>query len=68
MKLPMYIVLFLLGLAIAHGIYFYPLLPDIVGSHYGVTGKVNHSLPKLAYFMLYFVSLVITSSFAVVLP
>ena len=68
MKLPLYIVLFLFGIAIAQTIYFYPLLPDVVGSHFDVTGKVNGSSPKLIYFILYFVSLAITSSFTLVLP
>lgn len=68
MKLPLYIVLFLFGLAIAQTIYFYPLLPNVVGSHFDVTGKVNGNSPKLTYFILYFVSLAITSSFTLVLP
>jgi uncharacterized membrane protein len=68
MKLPLYIVLFLFGLAIAQTIYFYPLLPNVVGSHFDVAGKVNGNSPKLTYFILYFVSLAITSSFTLVLP
>ena len=68
MKLPLYIVLFLFGLAIAQSIYFYPLLPDIVGSHFDATSKVNGSSTKLSYFIVYFVSLAITSSFTLVLP
>ncbi len=68
MKLPLYIVLFLFGLAIAQTVYFYPLLPNTVGSHFDVTGKVNGTSSKLIYFILYFVSLAITSSFALVLP
>jgi uncharacterized membrane protein len=68
MKLPLYIVLFLFGLAIAQSIYFYPLLPDIVGSHFDVAGKVNGTSSKLGYFIIYFVSLAITSSFTVILP
>ena len=68
MKLPLYIVLFLFGIAIAQSIYFYPLLPDVVGSHFDVTGKVNGTSSKLIYFILYFVSLAITSSFTLALP
>jgi len=68
MKLPLYIVLFLFGLAIAQSIYFYPLLPDIVGSHFDVAGKVNGTSSKIGYFIIYFVSLAVTSSFTVVLP
>ncbi len=68
MKLPLYIVLFLFGLAIAQSIYFYPLLPDLVGSHFDATGKVNGSLTKLNYFIVYFVSLLTTSSFTLFLP
>jgi len=68
MKLPLYIVLFLLGLAIAQSIYFYPLLPDVVGSHFDVAGKVNGTSSKMVYFIVYFVSLIITSSFTVILP
>jgi len=68
MKLPLYIVLFLFGIAIAQSIYFYPLLPEIVGSHYNAVGKVNGTSSKLIYFILYFVSLAITSSFTVGIP
>ena len=50
MKLPLYIVLFLFGLAIAQSIYFYPLLPDIVGLHFDAAGKVNGNLTQLSYF------------------
>jgi len=68
MKLPLYIVLFLLGLAIAQSIYFYPLLPEIIGSHFDAAGKVNGTSSKFIYFILYFVSLAITSSFTFGLP
>lgn len=68
MKLPLYIVLFLFGLVIAQSIYFYPLLPDVVGSHFDVAGKVNGTSFKLSYFVVYFVSLAITSSFTLLLP
>lgn len=68
MKLPLYIVLFLFGLAIAQSFYFYPLLPDTVGSHFDAVGKVNGTSSKLGYFIVYFVSLAITSSFTLVLP
>lgn len=68
MKLPLYIVLFLFGVAIVQSIYFYPLLPDIVGSHFDAAGKVNGTSSKIGYFIVYFVSLAITSSFTVVLP
>ncbi len=66
-KLPLYIVLFLLGLAIAQSIYFHPLLPDIVGSHFDAAGKANGSSSKLGYFITYLVSLAITSSFTLFL-
>jgi uncharacterized membrane protein len=68
MKLPLYIVMFLFGVAIAQSIYFYPLLPDIVGSHFNAAGKVNGTSSKLGYFIAYFGSLAITSSFTQVLP
>ena len=68
MKLPLYIVLFLFGIAIAQSIYFYPLLPPIVGSHFDAAGKVNGTSSKLVYFIGYFVSLAFTSSFTLVLP
>ena len=68
MKLPLYIVLFLFGIAIAQSIYFYPLLPDVVGSHFDATGHVNGTSPKLIYFVLYLISLATTSSFTLVLP
>jgi len=68
MKLPLYIVLFLFGLAIAQSVYFYPLLPDVVGSHFDAAGKVNGTSSKLVYFIVYFVSLALTSSFTVLLP
>jgi uncharacterized membrane protein len=68
MKLPLYIVLFLFGLAIAQSIYFYPLLPDVVGSHFDVAGKVNGTSSKIGYFIVYFVALAVTSSFTVILP
>ena len=68
MKLPSYIVLFLFGLAIAQSIYFYPLLPNIVGSHFDAAGKVNGHSSKLTYFMIYFGSLALTSSMALVMP
>jgi uncharacterized membrane protein len=68
MKLPLYIVLFLFGLAIAQSVYFYPLLPDVVGSHFDAAGKVNGTSSKLGYFIIYFVSLAITSSFTLALP
>ena len=68
MKLQLYIVLFLFGLAIAQSIYFYPLLPDAVGSHFDAAGKVNGSSTKFSYFIVYFVSLLTTSSFMLVLP
>ena len=61
MRLPLWIGLFLLGLAIAQTIYFYPLLPEIVGSHFNAAGKVNGTSPKLTYFILYFVTLAIAS-------
>ena len=68
MKLPLYIVLFLFGVAIAQSAYFYPLLPEVVGSHFDALGKVNGTSSKLGYFIVYFVSLAITSSFTLVLP
>ncbi len=68
MKLPLYMVLFLFGLAIAQTFYFYPLLPEIIGSHFDAAGKVNATSSKLTYFILYFVSLAITSSFTFGLP
>lgn len=68
MKLPLYIVLFLFGLAIAQSVYFYPLLPEVVGSHFDVAGRVNGNSSKIVYFIVYFVSLVITSSFTIILP
>ncbi|MEI6064215.1 MAG: DUF1648 domain-containing protein [Pseudanabaena sp. ELA748] len=68
MQLPLYIVLFLFGVAIAQSIYFYPLMPDIVGSHFNAAGKVNGTSSKLGYFIAYFVSLAVTSSFSLVLP
>ncbi len=68
MKLPLYFVLFLFGFAISQTAYFYPLLPDIVGSHFDAAGKVNGTSSKLGYFIGYFVSLAVTSSFALVLP
>ncbi|PZU99427.1 MAG: hypothetical protein DCE90_02665 [Pseudanabaena sp.] len=68
MKLPLYIVLFLFGLVIAQTAYFYPSLPDTVGSHFDGIGKVNGTSSKLGYFAVYFVSLAITSSFTLLLP
>ncbi|HBC40693.1 MAG TPA: hypothetical protein DCZ88_02010 [Pseudanabaena sp.] len=68
MKLLLYIVLFLFGVAIAQSIYFYPLLPDIVGSHFDIVGKVNGTSYKMKYFIVYCVSLAITSSFTIILP
>jgi uncharacterized membrane protein len=61
MRLPLYFVLFLLGLAIAQIVYFYPLLPEIVGSHFNADGKVNGTSTKSTYFSLYFVTLAIAS-------
>jgi uncharacterized membrane protein len=64
----LYVGLFLLGLAIAQTLYFYPLLPEVIGSHFDVSGKVNGTSPKLTYFILYFVSLAIASFFTLGLP
>lgn len=68
MKLPSIAVLFLFGIAIAQTIYFYPLVPEVVGSHFDAAGKVNGFAPKLQYFIIYFLSLGITSSFTLILP
>ncbi|MFM7601301.1 MAG: DUF1648 domain-containing protein [Pseudanabaena sp.] len=68
MKLPLFIVLFLFGLAITQSIYFFPLLPEVVGSHFDAAGKVNGTSSKIGYFIVYFVSLIITSSFTTTLP
>ncbi len=68
MKLPSIIALFLFGIAIAQTIYFYPLVPELVGSHFNAAGKVNQLAPKLSYFIIYFVSLGLTSCFTLVLP
>ncbi|MCA6580034.1 MAG: DUF1648 domain-containing protein [Pseudanabaena sp.] len=68
MKLPLYIALFVFGVAIAQSICFYRLLPDIVGSHFDISGKVNGTTSKMGYFIVYFVSLAITSSFTILIP
>jgi uncharacterized membrane protein len=68
MKLPLSIILFLLGLAIAQSLYFYPLLPDTVSSHFDSVGKVNGTAAKLSYFILYLALLALTSSFTLGLP
>ncbi|MFM7888350.1 MAG: DUF1648 domain-containing protein, partial [Pseudanabaena sp.] len=64
----LYIVLFLFGLVIAQSVYFYPLLPEVVGSHFDVAGKVNGTSFKIGYFIAYFVALAVTSSFTIILP
>ena len=68
MKLPSVIALSLFGIAIAQTAYFYPLVPELVGSHFNAAGKVNQLAPKLNYFIIYFMSLGLTSCFTLVLP
>ncbi|CAN1209443.1 DUF1648 domain-containing protein [Tumidithrix helvetica PCC 7403] len=68
MKFPFYGILVLLGLAIAQVVYYFPLLPDTVASHFNAAGQANGASSKAAYFGLYFLVVAIAIGISLGLP
>ena len=40
-KLPFYVYVFLLGIALSQAVYYYPAMPEFMASHFGGSGKAD---------------------------
>ena len=56
MRTPRLFFIILLGLMMGQAVYYYPRLPDIMASHFGVAGNVNGWMPKGIFFVFEFVT------------
>ncbi|MEE3719847.1 DUF1648 domain-containing protein [Tumidithrix elongata RA019] len=68
MKFPFYGILALVAFAIAQVIYYFPLLPETVASHFNNAGQANGASPKIAYFGLYFLVVAIVLGISLGIP
>ncbi len=67
-KLPFYIYIFLLGIAISQAIYYYPMMPDPMASHFGGSGSANGWMSKSGFYIFEFVMLLVTILSFIVIP
>jgi uncharacterized membrane protein len=54
-KISLLVLILLLMLCIAHAVYYYPLLPDRVASHFGASGQPDAWSSKDSFVKIYFV-------------
>ncbi len=52
-KLPLYFFVFLLGIAFAQAIYYYPMMPDPMASHFAGSGEADNFATKTGFFLLH---------------
>jgi uncharacterized membrane protein len=64
-KIPLIVFILLLMLCIAHAVYYYPLLPDRVASHFGASGQPDAWSGKASFVKLY---LIMVAFIAVLFP
>ncbi len=67
-KLPFYIYVFLLGIAVAQAVYYYPVMPDMMASHFAGSGKADNFATKEGFFALYVIILVSTAGIFLFMP
>lgn len=67
-KLPFYIYVFLLGVAISQAVYYYPVMPDWMASHFEGSGRADNFASKEAFFILNAIIILFTFCIFIVLP
>jgi len=58
-NISLLVFIILLALCIAHAAYYYPLLPDRVASHFGVSGQPDAWASKESFVKIYFIVIAI---------
>jgi len=61
-KVSVALLLTLTALCSAHALYYYPLLPDIVATHFGATGRPDAWAPKAMFLKIYLLTLAFTTA------
>lgn len=65
---PFYIYIFFIGVAVSQAIYYYPMMPDPMATHFGFGGKANGWMSKDGFFVFETVIFLITSLSFIVMP
>lgn len=60
-KLPRIVFFAIILLALAQALYNFPLLPDRLASHFNASGIPNGWMPKQAFFVVYFVMIIVAA-------
>jgi uncharacterized membrane protein len=60
-RLPRIIFFAIVAIALAQGIYNFPLLPDRLASHFNAYGAPNDWMPKQAFFVVYAVMVLVAA-------
>jgi len=67
-KVPLYIYLLLVILAVIQTIFYYPQLPDTVASHFGGSGGANSWSPKETFFLIHFGTILLITGIFLLFP
>lgn len=67
-KLPFYIYVFLLGVVISQAVYYYPVMPDWMASHFEGSGRADNFASKEAFFTLKAIIILFTFGIFIVMP
>jgi uncharacterized membrane protein len=51
-KLPFYAYIFLLGVALSQAVYYYPVMPEWMASHFAGSGKADNWMSKDVFFIV----------------
>lgn len=64
--LSFYVIVFLIGVALAQSVYYFPVMPDPMASHFGFNGEANGWMSKNGFFIFEaFLYLIMILSFIV---
>jgi uncharacterized membrane protein len=67
-KLPFYLYIFLMGIALAQAVYYFPMMPDPLASHFGMGGTADTWSPKSVFFLFEAIMFLLMVGVFIVMP
>lgn len=67
-NLSLYVFIFLLGIGFAQAVYYYPIMPEVMASHFGGSGEADATMYRSNFFLMHTVIALGVSGVFSVLP
>lgn len=67
-KLPFYLYVFLLGVALSQAVYYYPVMPDWMASHFAGSGKADNWMAKEFFMTIHAIVMIGMIGIFIVMP